>query len=195
MQLWTVKYAPKTTSEIYGQNKAIASLKNFLDNFKSSKKKAVLLYGPSGTGKTLSAYAFAQELDIEILEINASDFRNEKKINLTAGNAAKQQSLFSKSKLILIDEVEGIFGKLDYGGIPALSKLIKQTAFPIIITANNPWDKKFTPIRTQCEMIQFNKLRYTSIQTILKNICDDQSGNYALLLTASSYGFKLIICE
>ena len=36
----------------------------------------MLLYGPSGGGKTISVCALAKELGYELVEINASDSRN-----------------------------------------------------------------------------------------------------------------------
>jgi len=44
--------------------------------------------------------------------------------------------LFFKGKLILIEELEGISGREDYGGISTLSSLIRESKYPIIITAN-----------------------------------------------------------
>ena len=44
------------------------------------KKKALMLYGPAGTGKTSLAIASAKENNLEILELNSSDLRNKKKL-------------------------------------------------------------------------------------------------------------------
>ena len=59
--LWTDKYSPKTTKEIVGQDQAMNYLKSFVVNFKKCKKKAVMLHGPTGSGKTSSVYALAKE--------------------------------------------------------------------------------------------------------------------------------------
>ena len=67
---WTIKYAPQNTKEICSQNKAIETLKEFIINYKNQAKKAALLYGPTGTGKTSSVYAIANELNSEIIEVN-----------------------------------------------------------------------------------------------------------------------------
>ena len=71
MKPLTHKYIPKTTKEIFGQEDVIKQLNNFIINFKKQKKKAALIYGSSGTGKTSSVYAIANELGYEVIEVNA----------------------------------------------------------------------------------------------------------------------------
>jgi replication factor C large subunit len=166
--LWTHKYLPKNLSEIQGQNKAVESLQSFMKNF--PKKRAALLYGPPGTGKTSVAYALAFEKDLELIEVNASDVRDADSIKSILGNAVSQMSLFSKGKLILVDEIDGISGAADRGGIAELKKLIDKSKYPIIMTANEPYDQKFSTLRQASEMIEFHALNYTSINIILKKI-------------------------
>ena len=56
MKPWSIKYLPQNTEGIKGQNKAVESLKLFLDKF--PRTRAALLYGPPGCGKTSLAYDF-----------------------------------------------------------------------------------------------------------------------------------------
>jgi len=178
MQPFTIKYKPKKTSEIIGQDTAGRKLKNFVVNFKRQKKNAVLVYGPSGVGKTVSVHALANELDLEILEVNASDVRNAEQINSMIGSAAGQMSLFSKGKIILVDEVDGLSGTKDRGGLLAITKLIEKSSFPLILTITNPWDYKFNKLRRKTEMIEFSPLDYSDVFEILKEICDNEKIKY-----------------
>ena len=168
---FTKKYQPRALKEIIGQDLAIKELKSFVVNHKKQKKKAALIYGPAGTGKTCSVYALANDLKLEIFEINASDFRNQEQINQKLGSAIKQRSLFSKEKIILVDEIDGLSGKEDRGGIQAIIKLIAETTFPVVLTATNPWDNKFSNLRSKSNLIKFEHLDYKSIFKILNNIC------------------------
>ena len=174
MQPLIQKYIPKTTKEIFGQDETIQKLKNFIINFKKEKKNSALIYGASGTGKTSSAYAIANELGCEVIEVNASDFRNAEQINQKVGNAIKQQSLFAKGKIILVDEIDGLSGHEDRGGIQAITKLIADSTYPIILTATNPFDNKFSSLRSKSNLIEFKQLDYLSIFNILKKICEHE---------------------
>ncbi len=178
MQPLIHKYAPKTTKEILGQDDALSKLKNFIINFKREKKKAALIYGSSGTGKTSSAYAIANELGYEVLECNASDFRNAAQINQKVGNAIKQQSLFSKCKIILVDEIDGLAGHEDRGGVQAIAKLIEDSPYPIVLTATNPFDNKFSSLRSKSSLMEFQALDYLSIFNVLRKICDNEKIKY-----------------
>jgi len=168
MHPWTVKYFPKTSADIQGQNQAIGLIKNFIEKF--PRQKAALLHGPPGCGKTASVHAFCKELNYEIIEVNASDARNAESIKEKILPATRQMSLFGSSKLILIDELDGVSGNSDRGGLSELSKIIEETRFPIIMTANDPYDKKFSTIRKKSLMIPFGTLRYTSVLAVLKSI-------------------------
>jgi len=171
---WTRKYTPKKVSEVAGQSVSVGKLKKFIENHKTSRKKAVLLYGFTGSGKTCSVYAVASELDYEILEVNASDFRNADSINSIVGSASSQLSLFGKGKIILVDELDGISGQKDRGGIAALSKLLSKSAFPIVMTANDPWNKKFSSLRRASEMIEFKQVTSNDVHSVLSNICSSE---------------------
>lgn len=173
-QIWTKKYEPKDSEEIQGQNKAISELKTFLLNFKKSPKKSALLYGPPGSGKTCSVYAIARETGFEVLEINASDFRNKDAVSSIIGVASKQMSLFFKGKIILVDEVDGLSGTKDRGGLSELLKIIEESRWPIIMTMANPWDQKFSDLRKKTTMIEFHTLNYLSVFAALKRICESE---------------------
>lgn len=170
---WTEKYRVKSFDEIKGQNLAIEKVKLFLKSF--PKKKALILHGSPGVGKTSLAYAIAIENDIEILELNASDLRNKQKIAEIIGPATQQKSLFKTSKIILVDEVDGISASKDRGGLAELLGLIEKSAFPIVITANDIWDKKFNLLRARSDIVQLKDVDYKIISDILMNVCEKEN--------------------
>jgi replication factor C large subunit len=175
---WTKKYFPKNSSEVQGQTKPLSELKTFITNFKNQSKKAALLYGPPGTGKTSSAYAIANELSYEVFELNASDFRNKDMIESKLGSAINQRSLFSKNKIILIDEINGLAGREDRGGISAVAKIIEKSIFPVVMTAEDPYNQKLKSIRKKSELINFKTLNYLSVLSVLKNIAKKENIKY-----------------
>jgi len=165
---WTEKYRPKTFGEIKGQDEAVSKVKNFIESF-GKKKKAIILYGPPGTGKTTIAHVIANSINSEIFELNASDLRNKTMLQEILKPAIEQKSLKKENKIILIDEVDGI-SETDYGGLPELLELIETSTYPVIITANDIWNRKFTPLRKKCELVQFREVSYNVIKGIVFDI-------------------------
>ncbi len=168
---WCEKHRISCFSDVKGQELAIDKVKNFLRNFPA--KKAVILHGPAGTGKTSLAYAIAFELEAEIIELNASDLRNKEKISSIVGPASQQMSLFKKNKIILLDEVDGISAR-DRGGLSELISLIELTGFPMIMTANDIWDQKFSVLRQKCELVQLKEIDYKTIVKILMSTSEKE---------------------
>ena len=174
MTLFTIKYAPQNTAQIFGQPLAISQLKDFVVNHKKQKQKAALLYGPIGVGKTCSVYALAKELNYDILELNSSDLRDEDSMKSFLGSALGQQSLFFTPKIILIDEIDNISGREDRGCIPALVAAIEKANFPVIMTANDPFDSKFKPLQKASLMIEFQPLQYKTIAHAVQWVCEQE---------------------
>ncbi|MFB6076328.1 MAG: replication factor C large subunit [Candidatus Aenigmatarchaeota archaeon] len=170
---WVDKYRPKSLNEIIGQKKGLKKLKKWYNDWNPSDKP-LILHGPPGTGKTSAALALGNEENLDIIEINASDKRNRKNIEEILGNAAKQRSLMRKGKLILVDEVDGLSGREDRGGIGAISRIIKDSKFPILMTANDPYDKKMRSLRNKCKLVNFGNVHLNSMTAKLNEICENE---------------------
>lgn len=168
------KYRAQKYSDFVGQEDAIKELKNFLELF--PKKKSIILHGPAGTGKTSLAIAAAKEMNLEILELNSSDLRNRAKLEETLSPASKQQALFKKGKIILMDEADGVTGT-DIGGIPELVKVINMTSFPIIMTCNDVWQSKLSPVRRKSKLVEMKALQLGSIISVLLKIAEKEGLN------------------
>lgn len=169
---WTYKYEPNSISDIAGQPNIPQLLKCI-----KNKQQGTLLFGPTGTGKTSSIHAIAKELNLEILELNASDLRNKDSIKSIIGTSSQQLSLFNKEKIILIDEIDGL-SRRDRGALQELSKIIQQTKYPIILICNDPYNKKFKDIKKKCALIEFSNISNLDIVNQLKKICEKESINY-----------------
>ncbi len=164
---WTEKHRPKIFEEVRGQGEAILKLQTFIKTF--PKKKALILHGPPGVGKTTLAYVIAKSTDSEIFELNASDLRNKSKLHEVLLPVTEQQSLIKKNKIILVDEVDGI-SRVDFGGISELISIISSAPYPVIITANDIWNKKLAPLRKKAELVQLKEIEYSIIKDILITI-------------------------
>jgi len=177
---WFLKYRPRSLEEVENQEDAKKELKEWIESWLKGKPivNAVLLYGPPGVGKTTLAEALAHDYKLELLEMNASDSRRLQDIKNIAEKAATYGSLFGiRGKLILLDEVDGINTREDVGAIQGILELIEKTKYPIIMTANDPWDPSLRDLRNKVKMIALNKLGKYPLRRILKKICQAERIN------------------
>ncbi|MEK6945249.1 MAG: replication factor C large subunit [Nanoarchaeota archaeon] len=179
-QNWVEKYRPKKFIEVKGQDVAIEKIKQFVDHFKKGAslpkkpKKSMILYGPPGTGKTTLAHVAAKEANSELFELNASDMRDRERLREILKPAIEQKSLVKENKIILVDEVDGI-SKVDWGGLPELLVLVETSVYPVIITANDIWDRRFSVLRQKSEITQLKEIDYKTISSILTEIAKKES--------------------
>jgi replication factor C large subunit len=166
------RHSAKSLNDLVGLEEQSQKIADFIKGFKSAKKRALLLVGPEGSGKTSSVYAIANSLGFEVLEINASDKRNAENIKSIVGSASKQMGLFSQDKIILIDEVDGLSGNNDRGGARELNTIIKSTSYPIIMTANDEYSSKLGGIKESSAVVKFKRRGYWDVYKIIKLIND-----------------------
>jgi replication factor C large subunit len=187
MVLWTEKYRPITPDQIAGNKKAVKDLLSWYEEWlegqrvkEKTNKKAIkfpLLAGPPGSGKTSAVYALANTYGLDVIEVNASDKRGQSQIKDIVGLASTEGSLYSgihPKKIILIDEVDGVSGREDRGGIATLIKIFKEAKVPIVATANDPYNQRLSSFRRYCTIIKFQRLRAATIKNVLKMICKNE---------------------
>ena len=174
---WDSKYRPQSFEEIVGQDNNIRKLVNWSDDW-IEHKKAVVLYGPPGVGKTTSAHVLANEKDWEVIEMNASDKRTGDIIKTIAGESSQTASLTGKKrKLIILDEADNIHGNSDRGGKREISRTVKNSKQPIVLIANDYYDLTRT-LRNSTKSIEFDGVETTPIAKRLRDICEENNIEY-----------------
>lgn len=164
--IFVQKYKPQKLEEIPQEN--VSKLRKFLP----LRKKGILVYGPTGCGKTAAVDIILKEY--EVVEIDPSDYMGKEEIENKLIKSCTQGSLFGKQKLFLIDNVDGISGMNDRGCIGAIVELIEKSVFPVIIIGNDPYDPKLKALLKVCNLVEFKEIDGNSIFNILKKICEKE---------------------
>ncbi len=185
MDNWTEKYRPKSLDAIIGNKNAVEELIEWAEKWEDTPlKKAIILLGPPGVGKTTSAYALAHDFGWEVIELNASDARNKEIIKRVALSGAINEtfrhtgeyisSTKGGRKLIILDEADNLYeGGEDYGGKRAIVETIEATQQPIVLIVNDYY--KLTKgsgqlLRKLCEHIKFAPVK-EELFYLLSSIC------------------------
>jgi replication factor C large subunit len=179
-QPWTSLYHPKKREDFIGNHLAVEAIEKWLNRWKKKppKKRAIFLYGPPGIGKTSIVQVLARELDWDLVEINASDTRNRSSLEEVLGKAIKQNvTIFGQRRLILLDEMDGLSGSNDRGGIAFIARAIDESNSPMILVANTVkenMESKFSSILRKVTSIEFKSLTFQESYEALEEIAKDQ---------------------
>jgi replication factor C subunit 1 len=144
------------------------------------------------SGKSTAAGVIARSLGFEVIEFNASDVRNKKSLEHVVGDitgnrgmteffsfgsaaATSNNSLSkppsSKPSVIIMDEVDGMGGNEDRGGMQELVSLIKKTRTPMICIANDATIPKMKTLKNYCVCITWRRVPAAQIAPKIQEIC------------------------
>jgi replication factor C large subunit len=135
--------------------------------------RPLLLIGPPGTGKTTLVHVLARQLDYDLIEMNASDTRNREGLEKLITPLLVNASIFGKKFLLFLDEVDGISGREDTGGIESITRIMKQPTIPVIMAANNR-DAKTKELAKISKTLEFNHVPPRILMSLLEKILNDQ---------------------
>jgi replication factor C large subunit len=172
---WPEKHRPQSREGLVGNEEAIDGLRSWLRSWEKGipKDRAALLIGPPGTGKTASVSALASDLDLELVEFNSSDKRNKGSIETLVWRAASQQTLDGRGRIILLDEVDGLSGTSDRGGVGAIVKVIRESVHPIVMTANDPDSPRLKDLYKECKVFHFCAIAHSDTVQVLTIIASE----------------------
>lgn len=111
-------------------------------------------------------------------------------------NSKKQVvSKLSNNNVIIMDEVDGMAGNEDKGGLNALLNIVKTTKMPIICICNNRNNQKLKSLIKYCYEIKFTKPDKNMSIQMLKQIITKEKMNLSMqqiesILEGSNYDFR-----
>jgi len=171
--MWSEKYRPQRLIDLIGNEDA---RKSFVEWFKKWRKgtKPLLLVGPPGIGKTTMANLASRDFNFDMISLNASDVRNKKNIQEILEPVLGNQTILGQP-MIFIDEVDGIHGRSDYGGVEALINILKESTIPIILAANNGSSDKMKKIKKVVKTIVLRPLPPRLLRLYLNMILEKEN--------------------
>jgi len=158
------KYKPNKLSEFIDNKKALTDL---ISAVKNGDK--VIIHGPTGIGKSLALELIARELNYNVLELNSSDMRSKKHLESKIIPFLSQRALFSKGRILVIDELEGLGGK-DRGAVTFIKNIVGKTHYPIILITTNLWSSKLISLRFALKNIEFKKPSRSEVRNFLSMV-------------------------
>ncbi|KAM6972617.1 replication factor C subunit 1 [Aplochiton taeniatus] len=145
-----------------------------------SSLKAALLSGPPGVGKTTTAALVCEELGYSYVEMNASCTRSKNSLKESIAESLNNTSIknfytgssqtVSNKHVLIMDEVDGMAGNEDRGGMQEMISLIKQSKIPIIFMCNDRNHQKIRSLSNYCYDLRFQRPRLEMIKGAMMSI-------------------------
>jgi replication factor C large subunit len=171
--MWSEKHRPRTVQEMVGNEDARIAAIKWLAGWVSGSRP-LLLVGPPGTGKTTLVHTLARQLDYDVVEMNASDIRNKEALQARIIPVFQNTAnLIGKKIMLFLDEVDGISGREDTGGLDTLIDLMKEPTAPVIMAANEK-SLKIRKLVKACKMIEFKPVPSRLLILLLDHILQSE---------------------
>lgn len=142
--------------------------------------KAALLSGPPGVGKTTTVQLVCEHLGYDMIEFNASDTRSKKLLQVDVSGLVANKTLhgyingrnetLTEKKVLVMDEVDGMAGNEDRGGMAELISIIKSSSVPVICMCNDRNHQKIRSLVNHCFDLRFARPQLMQIKGAMMSI-------------------------
>ncbi|QIN96744.1 replication factor C small subunit / DNA polymerase clamp loader subunit [Synechococcus phage S-N03] len=147
--LWVESYAPQTVADCILPKQIKDAFSGYVEE---GEFPNLILAGPAGVGKTSVSRALCNELDVDLLFVNASNNRGIDEVRTTLTTFASSSSLFGKKKVVLLDEADNLTPDAQ----KAMRAMIEefQSHCRFILTCNYPHNI-IDAIHSRCTVFDF----------------------------------------
>jgi DNA polymerase III gamma/tau subunit len=160
------KYRPVDFDEIYGNQEAIASLREVVSS--DDRQHSYLFTGPTGVGKTTLARIIANKVDASILEIDGASHSGVDDVRGLVDMAIFQPITTQKNRMYIIDECHA----LSKQAWQALLKLLEDPPpYLFISLCTTETSKVPETIKTRCHPCALKAVSINDISRLLEDVC------------------------
>ena len=171
--LWVEKYRPDTLEGYVGNDHILEKVKIYIEN---DDVPHLLLYGVAGTGKTTLAKIITNQIDCDVMYINASDENSVDAVRDKIRGFASSMG-FRKWKVVILDESDYLTPNAQAALRNLMETFSKTTRF--ILTCNYV-EKIIDPIQSRCQTFGITPPSKKEVAMRLKDILDGEGVQYEM---------------
>ena len=166
--LWVEKYRPDTLEGYVGNEHILEKVKIYIQN---EDVPHLLLYGQAGTGKTTLAKIITNQIDCDVMYINASDENSVDAVRDKIRGFASSMG-FRKWKVVILDEADYLTPNAQAALRNLMETFSKSTRF--ILTCNYV-EKVIDPIQSRCQTFAITPPSKKEVAKRLFDILNEES--------------------
>ncbi len=183
MNLWVEKYRPQSLEEYVGNEMIKNKISDYLNQ---GSIQNLLLHGVAGTGKTTLAKLIANNLNCDLLYINASDERGIDTIREKIIPFASSLG-FGDVKIVILDEADYITPQAQATLRNTMESFSGNTRF--ILTCNY-LERIISPLQSRCQTLEIKPPSKQDVAWRCVDICEKEKvdiDNIALKTIVNAY--------